>query len=86
MYLFGSQLAKKHFKDYRNPNDMDWVTNNLIEYNSNIHLNNKHNEIYFIPCSPDREMTPDELYTLKVSHAIYAQIVLGRGSQIKTKN
>lgn len=28
-------------------------------------------EHYCIPCTPDREMTANELYTLKVSHAIY---------------
>ncbi len=26
MHLFGSKL-KKHFPDFRNPNDIDWVTN-----------------------------------------------------------
>lgn len=71
MYLFGSQLAKKLFPDFRNPKDTDWVTNNFVEYYNSISQKTKENEIYLIPCSPNREMTADELYTLKVSHAIY---------------
>lgn len=71
MNLIGSQLIKKHFPDFREPNDTDWVTNDKEEYQNNIHLKTKENEIYYIPCVPSREMTPDEIYTLKVSHAIY---------------
>ena len=32
MFLYGSQLSKKLFKDFRNPNDTDWVTNDINEY------------------------------------------------------
>jgi hypothetical protein len=71
MYLFGSKLIKKIYPDFREPNDSDWVTNDLNEYNSNISKKTKQNEIYYIPSTPDREMTADEIYTLKVSHAIY---------------
>lgn len=68
MYLFGSQLIKKYFSDFRTPNDTDWVTN--IKENmrpSKIGVE----EYYYMPFSPSREMTPDELYTVKASHAIY---------------
>lgn len=67
MYLFGSKLIKKHFPDFREPNDTDWVTNDESELKNST----RSEEYYYIPNSPDREMTPDELYTIKVSHAIY---------------
>lgn len=67
MYLFGSKLIKKYFSNFREPNDIDWVTNDK----SKLKKSTKKEEFYYIPFSPDREMTPDELYTLKVSHAIY---------------
>ena len=69
MYLFGSTLIKNYFSDFRTPNDIDWVTNNEEEIKDI--SPKKGEEYYFIPFSPNREMTPDELYTLKVSHAIY---------------
>lgn len=69
MYLFGSTLIKKYFNDFRSPNDIDWVSNNEDEIKNKIPI--KGEEYYFIPFSPNREMTPDELYTLKFSHAIY---------------
>lgn len=68
MYLFGSKLIKKHFSDFREPNDTDWVTNDQSKLKpSKI----GEEEYYYIPNSPDREMTPNEIYTVKVSHAIY---------------
>lgn len=68
MYLFGSKLIKKYFPDFREPNDTDWVTNDQSKLKpSKI----GEEEYYYIPNSPDREMTPDEIYTVKVSHAIY---------------
>jgi hypothetical protein len=68
MYLFGSKLIKKYFSDFREPNDTDWVTNDQSKLKpSRI----GEEEYYYIPFSPDREMTPDEIYTVKVSHAIY---------------
>lgn len=67
MYLFGSKLIKKYFSDFREPNDIDWVTNKKSE----LKKSTPQEEYYYIPNSPDREMTPDELYTIKVSHAIY---------------
>ena len=67
MYLFGSQLIKKLFPDFRNPNDTDWVTNDP----SKLKQSTKEVEYYYIPHTPNREMTADEIYTLKVSHAIY---------------
>ena len=67
MYLFGSHLIKKYFNDFRVPNDIDWVTNDISE----LKKSTKNEEYYFIPFSPDREMTADEMYTVKVSHAIY---------------
>jgi len=68
MYLFGSHLIKKYFDDFRKPNDIDWVTNDESEIKKSIV---GEEEYYYIPFSPDREMTPDEIYTVKVSHAIY---------------
>lgn len=67
MYLFGSRLIKQYFSDFREPNDTDWVTNDKSE----LKTSTRQEEYYYIPNSPDREMTPDELYTVKVSHAIY---------------
>src|SRR5687767_7556534 len=74
MYLFGSQLIKKLFPDFREPKDNDFVTNNFSEvYHFDIEndCNGKRSEFYSIPCTPEREMTADEIYTVKVSHAIY---------------
>ena len=71
MYLFGSGLLSKYFDDYRQPNDIDYVTNDFDEYLLQKEKKIKGVEFYYIPMSPSRIMTPDELYTLKVSHAIY---------------
>lgn len=68
MYLFGSKLIKKYFSDFREPNDTDWVTNDQSKLKQS---KIGEEEYYYIPNSPDREMTPDEIYTVKVSHAIY---------------
>jgi len=68
MYIFGSHLIKKYFPDFRKPNDIDWVTNDANKLGKSI-IGKE--EYYFIPFSPDREMTPNEIYTVKVSHAIY---------------
>lgn len=68
MYIFGSNLIKKLFNDFREPNDEDWVTNDESKVLESI-VGKK--EYYYIPFSPDREMTANEIYTLKVSHAIY---------------
>ena len=67
MYIFGSKLIKKYYSDFREPNDTDWVTND----ESKLKESSKEEEFYYIPFSPSREMTPDEIYTVKVSHAIY---------------
>jgi hypothetical protein len=71
MFIYGSQLVKRLFPDFREPKDIDYVTNNLIEYQNQISQIPSGTELHCIPCSPNREMTADELYTLKVSHAIY---------------
>jgi len=71
MYIFGSHLLKKYFPNFRNPNDTDYVTNSLDEFNENKVNLDSNTELYYIPMSPDREMTANELYTLKCSHAIY---------------
>ena len=72
MFLFGSNLIKKYFPDFRNPVDVDFVTNSITEYNTEyFNIIKKETELHFLPLAPNREMTPDELYTLKVSHAIY---------------
>lgn len=68
MYLFGSNLIKKLFSDFREPKDIDWVINDITKLKKSI-LGKE--EYYFIPNTPYREMTADEIYTLKVSHAIY---------------
>jgi len=67
MYIFGSTLIKKLFPDFREPNDTDWVTNDQ----SKLKPSTREVEYYYIPNTPDREMTADEIYTVKVSHAIY---------------
>lgn len=71
MYLFGSQLIKKHFPDFRDPKDLDLVSNDTDEFIFYKFSEGIRREVYCIPCSPNREMTPDEIYTVKVSHAIY---------------
>jgi hypothetical protein len=71
MFIYGSQLAKKLFKDFRQPKDTDYVTNDIIDYHNNLPFISKGTELHCIPCTPNREMTANELYTLKVSHAIY---------------
>ncbi len=68
MELFGSQLIKKLFPDFRNPRDFDYVSNDIHDFAG--HSNKV--ERYYIPCTPDREMTANEIYTVKVSHAIYS--------------
>lgn len=71
MFIYGSQLVKKIFPDFREPKDIDYVTNDLIEYQNQFSKINSGTELHWIPCVPNREMTSDEIYTLKVSHAIY---------------
>jgi hypothetical protein len=71
MFQYGSQLTKRLFPNFREPKDIDFVTNDINEYNSNISKIPKGTELHYIPCTPNREMTADELYTLKFSHAIY---------------
>lgn len=66
MYLFGSALIKKYFPDFREPNDLDYLSNKSVPVSSTRHV-----EYYSIPFAPDRELTPNEIYTLKVSHVIY---------------
>jgi hypothetical protein len=56
------------FSDFREPKDIDWVTNDVTKLKKSI-IGKE--EYYFIPNTPDREMTADEIYTIKVSHAIY---------------
>jgi hypothetical protein len=68
MHLFGSHLINKYFDDFRTPNDIDWITNDESEMKNSIVGKE---EYYYMPFSPDREMTPNEIYTVKVSHAIY---------------
>lgn len=68
MWLFGSSLIKKHFPEFREPRDIDWVTNDISKLKQSV-IGKE--EYYYIPFSPSREMTPDEIYTVKVSHAIY---------------
>lgn len=71
IYQFGSTLIKTIFPDFRNPRDRDYVTNNPYFATVNSQENKPTVETYYIPFSPDREMTADEIYTVKVSHAIY---------------
>jgi hypothetical protein len=71
MFIYGSQLVKRLFSDFREPKDIDYVTNDLVEYQNQISQILSGTELHWIPCTPNREMTADELYTLKVSHAIY---------------
>jgi len=63
-YLFGSRLTKKLFEDFREPDDWDYVTNDIND-------NAKGNGYYYIAPTPDREMTGDEIITLRISHMIF---------------
>lgn len=69
MYNFGSTIIKKHFDEFRQPNDRDLITNSIDEFRK--YKKKANEEVYYIPFSPNREMTPHEIYTVKVSHAIY---------------
>lgn len=67
-YLTGSRLVRKYFPDFREPVDIDWIVFDPDHVAPTVV---GVEEFHYLPCSPHREMTPDELYTLKVSHAIY---------------
>lgn len=67
MQIFGSTLLKKIFPDFREPNDIDWVTNDPAEMKAS----RPGEEYYCIDFFPNRELTADEMYTVKTSHAIY---------------
>jgi hypothetical protein len=69
IHLFGSSLIKHYFSDFRNPRDVDFVTNSYKEVEA--FSTNENEEIYCIPFLPDRMLTSHEIYTVKVSHAIY---------------
>jgi hypothetical protein len=68
MFLTGSKLAKRYFPDFREPHDTDWIVFDPEDVKKTIP---GVEEFHLLPCSPMREMTPDELYTVKVSHAVY---------------
>lgn len=78
MYLFGSSLIRKQYPNFREPADIDYVTNSAAEY-IELALNGpkldpetgKKIEYHFLPFLPDRELTLDELLTIKQAHAIY---------------
>ncbi len=71
MIKFGSVLIKSMFPDFRKPNDIDWIVFNKSESRSIRHDNGSIEEFHYLPLAPrDREMNADEIYTLKVSHAI----------------
>ena len=63
-YLFGARLVKKLYEDFREPDDWDYVTNDIND-------NAKGHGYYYIPVTPDREMTGDEILTLRISHMIF---------------
>lgn len=64
--LVGSQAARQHFPDFRRPNDTDYFSDEKIEGA----------EVFYDPRLELWEWgdvaTPDELYTIKVSHAFWA--------------
>ena len=67
--LFGSTLIKKLFPDFRTPNDIDWIVFDPDE-SKRTDTGSCIEEFHYLPLAPrNREMNPDELYTLKVSHA-----------------
>lgn len=68
--LFGSSLIKKLFPDFRDPKDTDWIVFDRSE-SGTVHTSDGFVEEYhWLPMAPrDREMTANECYTLKVSHA-----------------
>lgn len=65
--LFGSSLIKKYYPEFREPKDTDYLVDDINNYPAST----KEVEYYHIPMLPThRELTPDEIYTLKVSHSI----------------
>lgn len=78
MYYIGSVLTNKLFSNFRSAHDIDFAVNKEMDVAekaaSILHLEGKYGkkvEIHYLPCHPDRELTKNELYTLKVSHATY---------------
>ncbi|HNC56667.1 MAG TPA: hypothetical protein PLP33_14550 [Leptospiraceae bacterium] len=72
MQLFGSRLIKNIFPDFRNPKDLDFFSVGRMDNDFPSQFNNiKECEVYTIPLLPCRELTANEIYTVKVSHAIY---------------
>lgn len=67
LYSFGSTLIKKYFEDFREPRDIDFVSNNK----SDIKPREEGIDYFYIPVLPDRELTIDEFYTLRISHMVY---------------
>lgn len=68
-YLFGSELINKLTSNkFRPSRDTDYITNDINAYNGV--KSTKNVEYHYIPFIPDREMTLDEIYTIKCSHAL----------------
>lgn len=67
LYLFGSSLVKKYFEDFREPRDLDYISNRKED----IKTREDGIDYFYNPVTPDREMTMDEFYTLRISHMIY---------------
>jgi len=75
MILFGSQAAKNYFPDFRETHDLDWL---VKEDNKQAELIDEiRNEYYHIPPfdylldQPKGILSPEQLYTLKVSHSFW---------------
>lgn len=75
---FGSTLIKGYFSDFREPQDVDLLTSKPLSEEARLSLEKEFSrkygkkcEIYYLPICGNGKMSPDEIYTLKVSHAIY---------------
>ena len=71
--LVGSRAAKVWFPDFREPKDWDWISDKPVE--DGTFAKNSHNDVFV-----DERLnqwhfagiaTPEELYTMKVSHAFW---------------
>lgn len=67
LYLFGSSLVKKHFEDFREPVDIDYISNNKED----VKPREEGIDYFYNPITPDRELTIDEFYTLRIAHMVY---------------
>ena len=72
--MVGSQAARIHFPDFREPDDVDYFSDTLRpgrELGQRIEVFYQPMLLNYFGADEHRLATPDELYTIKVSHAFW---------------